>query len=91
VADQLADGGRFRALTILDVFTRESLAIAVGLRLRGEDVVATLNEIRCAEFRSFCSVTMDQSSPVRSWICGRITTSCGSTSRGPGSQPTTPT
>lgn len=27
VADQLADGRRFRALTILDVFTRESLAI----------------------------------------------------------------
>ena len=46
VADQLADGRRFRALTILDVFTRESLAIAVGQRLKGEDVVATLNEIR---------------------------------------------
>lgn len=30
VADQLADGRRFRALTILDVFTRESLAIEVG-------------------------------------------------------------
>jgi putative transposase len=43
---QLADGRRFRALTILDVFTRESLAIAVGQRLKGEDVVATLNEIR---------------------------------------------
>ena len=37
VADQLADGRRFRALTLLDVFTRESLAIAVGQRLKGED------------------------------------------------------
>jgi putative transposase len=46
VADQLADGRRFRALTIMDVFTRESLAIAVGQRLKGEDVVASLNEIR---------------------------------------------
>ena len=46
MADQLADGRRFRALTIMDVFTRESLAIEVGLRLKGEDVVATLNEIR---------------------------------------------
>ena len=27
VADQLADGRRFRALTVVDVFTRESLAI----------------------------------------------------------------
>jgi putative transposase len=46
VADQLADGRRFRALTIMDVFTRESLAIEVGQRLKGEDVVATLNDIR---------------------------------------------
>jgi putative transposase len=40
VADQLADGRRFRALTIMDVFTRESLAIEVGQKLKGEDVVA---------------------------------------------------
>ena len=38
VADQLADGRRFRALTIVDVFTRESLAIEVGQSLKGEDV-----------------------------------------------------
>lgn len=30
VADQLVDGRRFRALTVVDVFTRESLAIEVG-------------------------------------------------------------
>jgi putative transposase len=46
VADQLADGRRFRALTILDVFTRESLAIEVGQRLKGENVVGALNQIR---------------------------------------------
>jgi putative transposase len=46
VADQLADGRRFRALTILDVFTRESLAVEVGQRLKGEDVVGALNQIR---------------------------------------------
>lgn len=45
VADQLVNGTRFRALTIVDVFTRESLAIAVGQRLRGEDVVAVCNRI----------------------------------------------
>lgn len=45
VADQLADGRRFRALTVVDVFTRESLAIEVGQRLRGDDVVSTLNQI----------------------------------------------
>jgi transposase InsO family protein len=30
VADQLAEGRRFRTLTVPDVFTRESLAIGVG-------------------------------------------------------------
>lgn len=33
VADQLANGQRIRALTVVDVFTRESLAIEVGQRL----------------------------------------------------------
>jgi len=46
VADQLSDGRRFRALTVMDVFTRESLAIEVGQKLKGEDVVSILNEIR---------------------------------------------
>ena len=46
VADQLTDGRRFRALTIVDVFTRESLAIEVGQALKGTDVVKVLNQIR---------------------------------------------
>ncbi len=45
VADQLADGRRFRALTVLDVFTRECLAIEAGKSLRGEHVVEVLNQI----------------------------------------------
>jgi putative transposase len=45
VADQLSDGTRFRALTVVDVFSREALAIEVGQRLRGEHVVATLNRL----------------------------------------------
>jgi len=46
VADQLVDGRRFRALTVVDVFTRESLAIEVGQSLKGEDVTQVLNRIR---------------------------------------------
>lgn len=46
VADQLTDGRRFRALTIVDVFTRESLAIEVGQALKGTDVVEVLNRLR---------------------------------------------
>jgi putative transposase len=46
VADQLADGRRFRALTMVDVFTRESVAIEVGQALKGTDVVEALNRLR---------------------------------------------
>lgn len=45
VADQLVDGTRFRALTIVDVYTREALDIVVGQRLRSEDVVAACNRL----------------------------------------------
>ena len=45
VADQLASGTRLRALTVVDVFSREALAIEVGQRLRAEDVVSALNRL----------------------------------------------
>ena len=45
VSDQLANGTRFRALTVVDVFSREALAIEVGQRLGGEHVVAVLNRL----------------------------------------------
>lgn len=45
-ADQLQDGRRFRSLTVVDGFTRESLAIEVGQSLRGEDVVRTMNRLK---------------------------------------------
>jgi len=35
----------FRALTVVDVFSREALAIEVGRRLGGEHVVAVLNRL----------------------------------------------
>jgi transposase InsO family protein len=35
-----------RALTIVDVYTRESVAIEVGQSLKGEDVVRTLNRMK---------------------------------------------
>ena len=45
VADALFGGRRLRALTVVDNYTRESLAIEVGQNLKGEDVVNTLNRI----------------------------------------------
>ena len=46
VSDQLSDGRRIRSLTIVDIFTRESLAIEVGQSLKGEDVVRVLNRLQ---------------------------------------------
>jgi len=46
VADQLAVGRRFRALTVIDLFTRECVAIDVGQGLGGRDVVPALERLR---------------------------------------------
>ena len=42
VADAFTDGRRVQTLTILDLFTRQCLDIAVGRGLTGQDVVAAL-------------------------------------------------
>jgi putative transposase len=46
VSDQLSDGRRFRSLTVVDIFTREALAIESGQSLRSEDVVRVLNRLQ---------------------------------------------
>ncbi|MCF2446928.1 IS3 family transposase [Dyadobacter sp. CY345] len=46
VADQLFDGRKIRALTVVDNFSRQCLAIHVGQSLKGEDVVAVMNQIK---------------------------------------------
>jgi putative transposase len=45
VADNLFDGRKLRMLTVVDCYTRESLAIHVGQSLKGEDVVRVLSRI----------------------------------------------
>jgi putative transposase len=45
VADQLSTGLKFRALTVVDIYSREALAIEVGQRLGGEHVVEVLNRL----------------------------------------------
>jgi putative transposase len=62
VADALFDGRRLRALTVVDNYTRESLAIDVGQSLKGEDVVNTLNRI--AAHRGLPEMPTQ---PVRGW------------------------
>ena len=46
VADELFNGRRIRALTVVDNLSRESLAIDVDHRLSGRDVVATMNRLK---------------------------------------------
>jgi putative transposase len=45
IQDQLSNRQKFRALTVVDVFSRKGLAIEVGQRLRGEHVVEVLNRL----------------------------------------------
>ena len=45
VSDSLFDGRRLRALTLLDVFTREALAIEADEGISGEKVVAILDAV----------------------------------------------
>jgi putative transposase len=47
MADELFNGRRFRLLTIVDDFTRESLAIEIGQRLTGDRVAEILDRIGC--------------------------------------------
>ncbi len=57
VSDQLQNGNRFRALTVVDVHTRECLAIEPGRRLTGDDVVRILNRLgytRSTPKRMYC-------------------------------------
>ena len=46
VSDQLTGGGRFRSLTVVDIFTRESLEIEVARSLPSARVVEVLNRLK---------------------------------------------
>lgn len=46
VADNLFNGRRIRALTVVDNFSRECPAIEVGQGLRGDDVVAVMARLK---------------------------------------------
>jgi len=46
VSDALFDGRRIRALTVVDDYSRESLAIEVGQSVTGEQVVTVMDRLR---------------------------------------------
>lgn len=45
VSDALFNGKRFRALTVVDAYTRECLSIHVDQRTKGEQVVAVMDHL----------------------------------------------
>jgi len=45
VSDALFDGRRIRALTVVDDYSRESLAIEIGHIITGEQVVTVMNRL----------------------------------------------
>jgi putative transposase len=68
VSDALFDGRRIPARTVVDDFSRESLAIEVGQTITGEQVVAVMNRLSAsAEHPSaFASTTARNLFRVRS-------------------------
>ena len=72
VSDQLVGRQRFQLLTLVDNYSRESLAIEVGQRLTGDDVVRVLEGClhSVASHKRFESTT-DQKLFRGAWICGR--------------------
>ncbi len=67
--DSLADGTKMRVLTVIDLFTRECLALEARERFRGTDVATVLSElvarhgkpktIQCDQGTEFTSMAMD--------------------------------
>ncbi len=59
VHDQLATGKKIRVLTVVDIFSRFSPVIDPRFSYRGEDVVATLEQV-CAEVGYPKTIRVDQ-------------------------------
>jgi putative transposase len=45
VSESLFNGRRFRALTIVDNYSRECLAFEIGQSIKGQDVVAVMDRL----------------------------------------------
>jgi putative transposase len=90
VSDALFDGRRLRALTVVDSFTREALAIDVDQGIKGEQVVAAMARIASVRGAPKTIRVVGRSSSRRRSTAGRTRTASRSTFRGRGSRPTTP-
>jgi len=92
VHDSLAGGGTIRVLTVLDVYTRECVALEAARSFRGEDVARTSSLLPATKDNSQgrSASTTELSSLLALSITGRTGTKCSSTSRDPGNRRTMP-
>lgn len=76
VSDSLFNGRRFRALTVVDNFSRECLAIHAGKSLKGEDVVRVREALRVLDKRLPVRIQTDNGSELsrKVWINGHMST-----------------
>ena len=68
VADELFNGQRIRALTVVDNYSRESLVIHVDHRIRGGDVVNVMESLYYLQGRSPKRIQVDNGSEFISKI-----------------------
>ncbi len=62
VSDNLFNGRRIRALTVVDNFSRESLAIYVNQGIKGKDVVTVMEKLRLLKDRCPKRIQVDNGS-----------------------------
>lgn len=65
VSDQLVGGRRFRVLTLVDLYSRECLALRAGFSLKGGDVAAVLDGLK-RNGRKPKTITVDNGSEFTS-------------------------
>jgi len=71
VADQLYDGSRFRALTVVDNYSRKCLAIYAGKSLKGSDVAGIMDNLVTSAGTSPGRIKVDNGSEFISKILDR--------------------
>ena len=86
VHDQLTNGRKFRVLTVIDKWSRESVLLEVDFSLTGQSVVNAMQRL-CLSRALPKAITVDQvRNSLRSpWTSGPGTTRLSSTSSGPAS------
>ncbi|PTQ11851.1 hypothetical protein CLG96_08005 [Sphingomonas oleivorans] len=90
VHDQLSNGQKFRALTVMCSAGRRWPSRSASGCVASLSPTCSTGWCGNAERRNICLPTRAENSPVGWSNCGRITTASGSTSAGPASPPTMP-